>query len=228
MRIEVKSDPEYFVKEKIGLKPNTVRKLDGKDVIVITNTQTGEKIERIITDISCYRDLIIFSFKRPILKEIPKELKKAVEKKLKVISKPMLKEKPKPKKKGRKPTVTEVKCIHCGSEEIVKRGSQISAGTKKQIYQCKKCNKKFIEPSKRKKEVKEKPQRRPDREEIIKFIKTREHTLEEIRKEFHFPTITSVYYWLAQAKVTASELPKISLEKDEDTDFSNPNEFSDS
>lgn len=63
MRIHVKSWPENFEKEKSGQKPNTVRKLDGKDILVIENTKTGEKIERIISDITEWEGALIISFK---------------------------------------------------------------------------------------------------------------------------------------------------------------------
>jgi predicted SpoU family rRNA methylase len=60
MRICVKSYPEYFEKEKDGRKPFTARVLDGKDIIEITNTETDEKIERNITDITSYFNGQIF------------------------------------------------------------------------------------------------------------------------------------------------------------------------
>ena len=63
MKISVKSIPENFEKEKLGIKPCTVRTLDGKDVIEITNTETGEKHEGIITDISVWKGTIIISFR---------------------------------------------------------------------------------------------------------------------------------------------------------------------
>ena len=63
MRIEVKSYPENFEKEKSGIKPCTIRKLDGKDEIKIVNTKTGETIERTITDITVWKGEIIISFK---------------------------------------------------------------------------------------------------------------------------------------------------------------------
>jgi hypothetical protein len=63
MRILVKSIPENFEKEKSGVKPCTVRRLDGKDVIEIINTETNELVERTITDISVWDGRIIISFK---------------------------------------------------------------------------------------------------------------------------------------------------------------------
>lgn len=66
MKLVVKSYPENFEKEKSGIKPCTVRKLDGDDIIEIINTETGEKIERTITDISFWKGEIIISFKEEI------------------------------------------------------------------------------------------------------------------------------------------------------------------
>lgn len=63
MRIEVKSNPDYFDKEKKQLKPCTMRKLDGNDIIQVTNTETGETFEKVITDVSVYKRLIMISFK---------------------------------------------------------------------------------------------------------------------------------------------------------------------
>lgn len=62
MKIEVKSTDENFEKEKSGIKPCTIRELDGKDVIKITNKSTGEVIERKITDISIWDEHLIISF----------------------------------------------------------------------------------------------------------------------------------------------------------------------
>lgn len=65
MIIEVKSYPENFNKEKAiapGIKPNTVRRLDGKDIIRIKNTDTGEIIERPLTDITTWKGDVIFSY----------------------------------------------------------------------------------------------------------------------------------------------------------------------
>ena len=63
MIIEVKSIPENFEKEKLGIKPCTIRKLDGHDMLRIKNTETNEVIERIITDISYWDGRIIISFR---------------------------------------------------------------------------------------------------------------------------------------------------------------------
>lgn len=62
IRIIVKSKPEFWNKEKSSVKPNTVRVLDGTDVIEIQNTESGETFERIITDLSVFNDTIIISF----------------------------------------------------------------------------------------------------------------------------------------------------------------------
>ena len=66
MKIKVKSIPENFEKEKSGIKPCTIRKLDGNDIIEITNTDSGDKIERIITDITIWKGEIIISFKKGV------------------------------------------------------------------------------------------------------------------------------------------------------------------
>jgi hypothetical protein len=63
MKIIVKSIPENFEKEKLGIKPCTVRKLDGKDIIEIINTETNDIFEGIITDISVWDGRIIISFR---------------------------------------------------------------------------------------------------------------------------------------------------------------------
>jgi len=63
MKIIAKSDPENFEKERSGIKPNTVRELDGKDIIEIINTKTDERFEREITDITTWKKQIIISFK---------------------------------------------------------------------------------------------------------------------------------------------------------------------
>lgn len=62
MKIYVKSNLEFWHKENIGIKLNTVRKLDGNDTIEIENTKTGKAIVRTITDISVYEGNIIISF----------------------------------------------------------------------------------------------------------------------------------------------------------------------
>lgn len=66
MKIIVKSTPENFEKEKAGIKPCTVRKLDGKDTIEIINTATGELAVRTITDITVWDGRIIISFREVI------------------------------------------------------------------------------------------------------------------------------------------------------------------
>lgn len=63
MKITVKSKPEFYRKEKLGTKPNTVRILDLKDEITVINTETGESFTRIIQDISVYNSIIIISWK---------------------------------------------------------------------------------------------------------------------------------------------------------------------
>lgn len=61
MKIIVKSVPENWSKE-CGIKPNTIRELDGKDVINIINTVTGHTIEANITDLTIWKGQIIISF----------------------------------------------------------------------------------------------------------------------------------------------------------------------
>ena len=63
MKIIVKSIPENWEKENDGRKPNTVRHLDGADVIEVVNTETGEKFEEVITDIRNWKGMIIISWK---------------------------------------------------------------------------------------------------------------------------------------------------------------------
>lgn len=63
MKITVKSNPEFYRKEKLGVKPNTVRILDFKDEITVENTETGESFTRILKDISVYNGMIIFSWR---------------------------------------------------------------------------------------------------------------------------------------------------------------------
>jgi hypothetical protein len=65
MRIEVKSIPENWEKEKDDRKPNTIRELDGKDIIAVQNTETKEFFEREISDITVWKGKIIISW-RPI------------------------------------------------------------------------------------------------------------------------------------------------------------------
>lgn len=63
MRIIVKSIPENWEKEKDGRKPNTVRELDGKDEIMVINSETGIAFERPITDITFWKGKIIISWR---------------------------------------------------------------------------------------------------------------------------------------------------------------------
>jgi hypothetical protein len=163
MRISVKSDPEYFDKEQKEFKPFTVRTLDGEDIINITNTKTGEWFEKIITDISIYKDLIMISFKSKT-------------------------EYPEIKPQSITPSI---------DEPIKQQEKKTKLITKKETKkETKKLPGKTGSPS------------RPDKDKIIKFIQTKEHTLEDIQDEFKMPTLISVYYWLAQAKVKPRELPK--------------------
>ena len=67
MRIEVKSIPENWEKEK-DIKPNTIRILDGNDIIAIKNTVTGQVIEGIITDITNWKGIIDISYRDPKVK----------------------------------------------------------------------------------------------------------------------------------------------------------------
>jgi hypothetical protein len=74
--VEFKSNPEFFVKEKNGQKPNTVRVCDDNDdlrfvalrsgdckMIRIRNTITGESFEREIMDVSVWHDVYIVSWR---------------------------------------------------------------------------------------------------------------------------------------------------------------------
>ena len=76
--IHFKSNPECFIKEKRGSKPNTVRVLNEKDRLAvqavlntlerisISNTYTGKSFERELTDITHFdliMDIWIFSWK---------------------------------------------------------------------------------------------------------------------------------------------------------------------
>lgn len=71
-RIRAKSIPEHFEKEKLGTKNNIVREVNGKEAddiikkmkqflndeyvyMCIENTETGEIVEREITDITFFR-----------------------------------------------------------------------------------------------------------------------------------------------------------------------------
>lgn len=78
--IKFKSVPEMFEKERSGRKPNTVRRSDdagevaqmemfARDVctsrvkcIQIENSETGETFLRLVTDVSLYGDIYIFSW----------------------------------------------------------------------------------------------------------------------------------------------------------------------
>jgi len=62
MRIIVKSIHENWLKEKDGRKTNTLRELDGKDQIMVINTETGISFERQITDITIWNGKIIISW----------------------------------------------------------------------------------------------------------------------------------------------------------------------
>jgi hypothetical protein len=62
MKIQVKSIPEMWEKEKAGTKANTLRELDGNDIITVINTQTGETFERTISDITVWKGKIIISW----------------------------------------------------------------------------------------------------------------------------------------------------------------------
>ena len=74
MKITVKSKPEFYRKEKLGVKPNTVRILDLKDEITVINTETGESFIRMIKDISTYNGMIIISWKN---KDEPEEIERS-------------------------------------------------------------------------------------------------------------------------------------------------------
>ena len=70
-----KSAEEFFDKEKSGIKSNTVRipsyedrdsiieSMDKLSQITIISTDTGENFVRKLTDISTYREIIIFSWR---------------------------------------------------------------------------------------------------------------------------------------------------------------------
>ena len=63
MKITVKSSPEFYRKEKLGVKPNTVRILDFKDEITVVNSETEEFFTRTIKDISIWHGVIIISWR---------------------------------------------------------------------------------------------------------------------------------------------------------------------
>jgi len=179
-----------------------------------------------------------------LIEEKPKEIRKIPQKPKKYVKQAeeviKILDIKKPEKKAKPIIEGTIECPRCNSKNIGKGGFKIREdGTKVRRYRCKDCNRKFIDPEqrihKKRVEIKQKvekkpkkPQPRPDRKEIIKFIQTKEHTLKEIQEEFKFPTITSVYYWLSQAKVSVRDLPKkVKLELEEEEDFDDPNEFSD-
>jgi len=78
---EFKSQDKYFHKERIGLKPNTIREIDLDDerfvelithaingfnenlFIKIVNVQTGDVFMREITDITWFKNMMIISWK---------------------------------------------------------------------------------------------------------------------------------------------------------------------
>jgi hypothetical protein len=79
MRVDFKSIPEYYRKEMLGLKRNTVRKIDRENerfqfledwmnhkidnlTIRIIQTQTTESFERQITDVTKFDDYYIISW----------------------------------------------------------------------------------------------------------------------------------------------------------------------
>ena len=62
MIIRVKSTPENWEKEFSGKKPCTIRKLDGKDAILIERTTDGAVFKRMITDITEWNGEFIISF----------------------------------------------------------------------------------------------------------------------------------------------------------------------
>jgi len=76
-KIQFKSLPEHWNKEYSGLKPNTVRKVDidvrfqlldrfvkkpFQLIIEIVNTETLEKFQREVKDVSTFTDLYIISW----------------------------------------------------------------------------------------------------------------------------------------------------------------------
>lgn len=72
--VKFKSLPEFYFKEKRGLKPNTVREIDYRDerftkliegkerYITIENTKTKECFTRFISDVSVHKNLMIISW----------------------------------------------------------------------------------------------------------------------------------------------------------------------
>lgn len=61
MKIYVKSYPENYEKEESGRKSNTIRMLDGNDIIEVLNTETGKTFTRTIKDITVYKGIIVIS-----------------------------------------------------------------------------------------------------------------------------------------------------------------------
>jgi predicted HAD superfamily phosphohydrolase len=73
--VKFKSHPEFFFKELSGAKPNTVRMVPTADerfealdqrtatVIEITNTETKQYFQRVITDISFWNGQFIISWR---------------------------------------------------------------------------------------------------------------------------------------------------------------------
>lgn len=180
MRIEVKSYPEYFDKEKKQLKPCTMRRLDGEDILQITNTETGEKIEKLITDISIYKGWLMISFKpkdKKLLKvtksnlELPQksEEKRTYKKREKMKRGPYKKkEKPKPgKRPGRQRGFIDpsIKCPKCGSRDIVRSGMRPKGGGLVQTYRCKKCGSSKFTP--------EQPIRKVANKELKEIVETK-------------------------------------------------------
>jgi transposase len=145
MKIIVKSDPEYFEKERSGIKPNTVRQLDGRDTIDIINSETGEHFERIITDLSIWNGTTIVISFIPFKTIETKTTKKKSEKKSKKIKKEW--------RTGRPMSILPEKL-----------------------------------------------------NEVLEFIKTKQHSTNEIREKFNLKG-TNVYRYLNMAGVKPSEIP---------------------
>ena len=73
-RVAFKSIPKIFKKEKLGLKPNTIRKVDKEDIrfrslkkgiaeeVSIINTRNGDWFHRKIKDITWWEDFVIISW----------------------------------------------------------------------------------------------------------------------------------------------------------------------
>jgi hypothetical protein len=88
MIVQFKSIDDIYHKERMGLKPNTVREIDLSDerflnlisyyqfgfnfgdiTIKIVNAQTEESFERIVEDITIFKNLMIISWKHKEEKE---------------------------------------------------------------------------------------------------------------------------------------------------------------